>query len=199
MLPNNFYTTSSFMHLYQILFIATGLAADSFAVSVSSGAIIEKLRLRHAMRIAVFFGVFQGLMPWIGWRIGSLASTMIRSMDHWLAFAILCFIGGKMIYESRRFEEEIKKPINPLNIYVLFTLAIATSIDALAVGITFSFLDVAIIEPVIIIGIVTFVFSLAGTYIGEFFGHIFEDKIELAGGIILIGIGTKILIEHTLL
>ena len=104
-----------------------------------------------------------------------------------------------MIYESRKLEEEIEKSINPLNIYVLFTLAIATSIDALAVGLTFSFLNISIVEPVIIIGIVTFIFSLAGTYIGEFFGHIFEDKIELIGGLILIGIGTKILIEHTLL
>ncbi len=187
------------MQTFQIIFIAIGLAADAFAVSVSSGAIIEKLRLRHAMRIALFFGFFQGLMPWIGWKVGNLASDLIRSVDHWLAFFILCFIGGKMIYESRKLEEEIEKTINPLNIYVLFTLAIATSIDALAVGLTFSFLSVSIVEPVIIIGIVTFIFSLAGTYIGEFFGHIFEDKIELAGGLILIGIGTKILIEHTLL
>ena len=187
------------MQLFQIIFIAIGLAADAFAVSVSSGAIIEKLRLRHALRIALFFGFFQGLMPWIGWKVGSLASDLIRSVDHWLAFVILCFIGGKMIYESRKLEEEIEKSINPLNIYVLFTLAIATSIDALAVGLTFSFLNISIVEPVIIIGIVTFIFSLAGTYIGEFFGHIFEDKIELIGGLILIGIGTKILIEHTLL
>ena len=104
-----------------------------------------------------------------------------------------------MIYESRKLEEEIEKSADPLNIYVLFSLAIATSIDALAVGVTFSFLDLSIIEPVIVIGIVTFIFSLAGTYIGEFFGHVFEDKIELAGGLILIGIGCKILVEHTLL
>jgi len=184
-------------HLH-IIFIAVGLAADAFAVSVSSGAIIEKLRLRHAMRIAVFFGFFQGLMPWIGWEAGSMASDLVRSVDHWLAFVILCFIGSKMIYESRQIEEEIKRSINPLNIYVLFTLAIATSIDALAVGITFSFLSISIVEPVIVIGVITFLFSLAGTYIGEFFGHVFEDKIELAGGLILIGIGTKILLEHTL-
>jgi putative Mn2+ efflux pump MntP len=185
-------------HLH-IIIIAVGLSADAFAVSVSSGAIIEKLHLRHAMRIALFFGFFQGLMPWIGWRIGNLASDLIRSVDHWLAFIILCFIGGKMIYESRKLEEAVERSMNPLNIYVLFTLAIATSIDALAVGFTFSFLKVSIVEPVIVIGIVTFIFSLAGTYIGEFFGHAFEDKIELAGGLILIGIGTKILMEHTLL
>ena len=187
------------MNHLQIIFIAVGLAADAFAVSVSSGAIIEKLRLRHAMRIALFFGFFQGIMPWIGWKVGSLASELIRSVDHWLAFGMLCFIGGKMIYESRKLEEEIEKTIDPLNIYILFTLAIATSIDALAVGITFSFLSVSIVEPIIVIGVITFFFSLIGTYIGEFFGHVFEDKIELAGGLILIGIGTKILIEHTLL
>lgn len=187
------------MNHLQIVFIAAGLAADAFAVSVSSGAIIEKLRLRHAMRIAVFFGFFQGLMPWLGWRAGLLASDLVRSVDHWLAFAILGCIGGKMVYESFKLEEEIKKTINPLNIYVLFTLAIATSIDALAVGFTFSFLNISIVEPVIVIGAVTFAFSLAGTYIGEYFGHFFEEKIELAGGLILIGIGTKILIEHTLM
>jgi len=185
--------------MLQIVFIAIGLAADSFAVSVSSGAIIEKMRLRHAMRIAVFFGFFQGLMPWIGWKIGSLASSFIRSVDHWLAFGILCFIGGKMIYESRKLKDEFSVTINPLNLYVLFSLAIATSIDALAVGVTFSFLDISIIEPVIIIGIVTFVFSLTGTYIGNFFGHVFEDKVEFAGGLILIAIGCKILVDHTLL
>lgn len=187
------------MHLFQIVLIAVGLAADSFAVSVSSGAIIEKLRLRHAMRIALFFGFFQGLMPLIGWKVGILASSVIRSFDHWLAFGILSFIGGKMLYESRRLKEDVEVAADPLNLYVLFSLAIATSIDALAVGVTFSFLDIAIMEPVLIIGLVTFVFSLAGTYIGEYCGHIFEDKIELAGGLILIGIGCKILMEHTLL
>ncbi|MDD3619623.1 MAG: manganese efflux pump MntP family protein [Desulfobulbaceae bacterium] len=187
------------LQIFQIFLIAVGLAADSFAVSVSSGAIIEKLRLRHAMRIALFFGFFQGLMPWIGWQVGTVASTFIRSFDHWLAFGILCFIGGKMVYESRILKEDIEEAANPFSLYVLFGLAIATSIDALAVGITFPFLNIAIIEPVLIIGIVTFVFSFAGTYIGEYFGHIFEDKIELAGGLILVGIGCKILIEHTLL
>jgi putative Mn2+ efflux pump MntP len=138
-------------------------------------------------------------MPWIGWKVGILASSMIRSVDHWLAFAILSCIGGKMIYESRQLKEGAEKSVNPLNLYVLFSLAIATSIDALAVGVTFSFLNISIMEPVIVIGIVTFIFSLAGTYIGEYFGHVFEDRIELAGGLILIGIGCKILLQHTLL
>ncbi|MHB8811302.1 MAG: manganese efflux pump MntP [Desulfobulbaceae bacterium] len=186
------------MQLMQIVFIAVGLAADAFAVSVSSGAIIERLRLHHALRIAFFFGAFQAIMPWIGWKIGSLASDLIRAMDHWLAFVILSIIGGKMIYESFLLKEE-EDAANPLNLYVLLSLAIATSIDALAVGVTFSFLDLSIYEPVLIIGAITFILSLAGTYIGEFFGHIFENRIEMAGGIILVAIGCKILIEHTLL
>lgn len=186
------------MQLYQIVFIAIGLAADAFAVSVSSGAIIEKLRLRHVLRIAFFFGAFQAIMPWIGWKIGSLASDLIRAVDHWLAFVILCIIGGKMVYESFLLKEE-EEAINPLNFSVLLALAVATSIDALAVGVTFSFLDVSIFEPILIIGAITFLLSLAGTYIGDFFGHIFENRIELAGGLILIAIGCKILIEHTLL
>lgn len=186
------------MQTVQLVFIAVGLAADAFAVSVSSGAIIEQLRLRHALRIALFFGFFQAIMPWLGWRIGSLASDLIRSVDHWLAFVILCAIGGKMIYESFWLEKEQKEAADPLNLYVLFSLAIATSIDALAVGVTFSFLDISILAPVLVIGAVTFLFSLAGTYIGEYCGHIFENRIELAGGLILIAIGSKILLEHTL-
>lgn len=180
----------------ELLLIAVGLAADSFAVSVSSGAIIGTLHLRHAFRIAIFFSFFQGLMPWIGWEMGALAGDSFQAFDHWVAFVMLCFIGGKMVYESQRImQEEVS---DPLNLYVLFTLAIATSIDALAVGVTFSFLEISIVWPVLIIGMVTFLFSFAGTYIGQFFGHLFEDKIELVGGLILIGIGCKILIEHLL-
>ncbi len=186
------------MHLAEIIIIAAGLAADSFAVSVSSGAIIDKMRFHHAMRIALFFSFFQALMPWVGWNIGAIASDAFNAVDHWIAFAMLCFIGGKMIYESRLLREE-QDSANPLNLYVLITLSIATSIDALAVGFTFSFLDIAIIGPVLIIGLVTFIFSLAGAHIGASFGHIFEDKVELIGGLILIGIGFKILFGHTIL
>ena len=185
------------MDVTQLLFIAVGLAADALAVSVSSGAIIRKMHLRHALRIAIFFSFFQGLMPWIGWELASLAGDWFQAIDHWIAFTLLVLIGGKMVYESRQMYEEDDR--DPLNLYILFTLAIATSIDALAIGVTFSFLDISILEPVLIIGFVTFILSLFGTYIGAFFGHIFEDKIELAGGIILIGIGVKILLEHLLI
>ncbi len=184
------------MDVTQLLLIAVGLAADALAVSVSSGAIIRKMRLRHALRIAIFFSFFQGLMPWIGWELASLAGDWFQAIDHWIAFSLLVLIGGKMVYDSRQMSEEDDH--NPLNLYILFTLAIATSIDALAIGVTFSFLDISILKPVLIIGLVTFFLSLIGTYIGAFFGHIFEDKIELAGGVILIGIGTKILLEHLL-
>ncbi|MDA3834858.1 MAG: manganese efflux pump MntP family protein [Spirochaetales bacterium] len=184
------------MDLTPLIFIAIGLAADSVAVAVSSGAIIGRMRLHHAIRIALFFSFFQGLMPWIGWKIGGLASDYIRAVDHWLAFVILCFIGGKMVYEARQMQDEDQDAKNPLNLYILITLAIATSIDALAVGVTFSFLDISITQPILIISLVTFIFSFAGTYIGKFFGHLFEDKIECVGGIILIIMGCKILIDH---
>lgn len=185
------------MGYFSIIIIAFSLAADSFAVSIGSGAAIKKMRLRHALRIAAFFSVFQGVMPLIGWKLGIYARGYMEAFDHWCAFIILTFIGGKMIYESRQLKDDTKES-DPLNLYILFSLAIATSIDAFAVGITFSFLEIYIIIPVVIIGLVTFIMSFAGAYIGNSFGHLFEDKIELAGGIVLIGIGTKILVEHTL-
>ena len=124
-----------------VIIIAVGLAMDAFAVSIAEGVTVKKMHVRHALRIAFFFGLFQAAMPVIGWLAGLGLKGFIQGIDHWVAFGILCFIGGKMIYESRKLEEEIEKTINPLNIYILFTLAIATSIDALAVGLTFSFLN----------------------------------------------------------
>ena len=161
------------MNLITIVLIAIGLAMDCFAVSVASGIAIKQLRLRHALQIALFFGFFQAAMPVIGWLAGSTLTQLISGFDHWIAFALLAFIGGKMIYESRKLEEE--KTFDPLNLYVLIVLSFATSIDALAVGLSLSFLKVAIIVPSIIIGSVTFVISLAGLYIGEKFGHFFES------------------------
>lgn len=184
------------MPLFQLIGIALGLAMDAFAVSVTSGVTIKHLRVRHAMLIAFFFGAFQAIMPFLGWLGGRWARNYIGAYDHWIAFLLLVAIGGKMIWETRIQKTEENAP-DPLRISILFLLAIATSIDALAVGVTFSFLDVSIIGPVAIIGAVTFVLSFAGTYIGDIFGHLFEDKLEIAGGVILIGIGTKILLEHT--
>ncbi|PKP58625.1 hypothetical protein CVT91_08225 [Candidatus Atribacteria bacterium HGW-Atribacteria-1] len=184
------------MDIISIIFIAFGLAMDaSFAVSITSGLTIKHLKINNALKIAIFFGSFQAIMPLIGWSAGLGFRNFISGIDHWIAFGLLCIIGCKMIYESSKMEVNNKK-IDPLNVYVLLMLSIATSIDALAVGLSLSFLKVSIALPVIIIGIVTFLLSIFGVYFGNRFGHYFERKIEMAGGLILIGIGMKILIEH---
>lgn len=178
-----------------IFLIAVGLAMDAFAVSVASGVTIQRMRLRHAMVIASFFGAFQAIMPVVGWLLGQAAREAIAAWDHWLAFLLLTGVGVKMIYEASK-EQEVEEVRDPMRIYVLFLLAIATSIDALAVGVTFSFLDVAVLHPVLAIGGVTFCMCFAGTYIGDHFGHLFEQKLEVLAGVILIGIGLKILLEQ---
>ena len=183
------------MDIISIIFIAFGLAMDSFAVSITSGITIKSLRINNALKIAIFFGLFHAIMPLIGWLAGLSFRDLISDVDHWIAFGLLCIIGCKMIYESSKMELN-KKKINPLNFYVLMMLSIATSIDALAVGLSLSFINVSIVLPVIIIGIVTFLLSLLGVYFGNRFGHYFERKIEFIGGLILICIGIKILIEH---
>jgi len=184
------------MSLATIILLALALAMDAFAVSISSGITICKMKLRHALRIAAFFGFFQAAMPIAGWCAGRMAASLIKCVDHWIAFVLLSFIGVKMIYESVAHKDEKDSKFDPLNIYILFSLAIATSIDAAAVGISMSLLSVHIIEPALIIGAVTFFVSLAGTWIGCRCGDLFGEKIEIAGGVVLIGIGTKILIEH---
>jgi putative Mn2+ efflux pump MntP len=183
------------MNILAILLIATGLAMDAFAVSIASGVLIKEVKMRNALTIAMLFGLFQAIMPVIGWLAGIGLGCLIAGFDHWFAFGLLTIIGLRMIYESFKLKSK-KNKIDPLNILVLFTLAIATSIDALAVGLSLSFLKIAIAQPAVIIGIITFLFSFAGVYIGSKVGHFFEKKIEMAGGLILIGIGVKILIEH---
>jgi manganese efflux pump family protein len=184
------------MSFITILFLALALAMDAFAVSISSGVTICRMHLRHAIRIAAFFGAFQAFMPIAGWSVGRLAADFITSFDHWIAFVLLLTIGGKMVIDSFKKDEDDKEHADPLNIYILLTLAFATSIDAAAVGISISFLKVDIILPSIIIGIVTFIMSLIGTFIGCKFGDKFGSKIEIIGGLVLIGIGIKIVIEH---
>jgi putative Mn2+ efflux pump MntP len=186
------------MSMITILLIAIGLAMDALAVSITSGLTINDLRLRNALTIALFFGAFQAFMPLLGWLGGVSARAVITDIDHWVAFGLLCLIGGKMIYESTRLGSDGKET-DPLDSHVLLILAIATSIDALAVGISFAFLQMAIITPAIIIGVTTFALSFLGVYVGNVSGHFFENKIEVLGGLILIGIGLKILIEHTVL
>lgn len=179
------------------ILIGLGLSMDAFAVSIASGVAIKDLKISHAFRIALFFGGFQAIMPVFGWLSGLSLRDYIASFDHWVAFGLLFAIGAKMIYESFKLEEK-ENGKNPLNLYVLLILAIATSIDALAVGLSFAFLKVAIVAPVLIIGAITFVTSFCGVFIGDKMGHFFEKKIEIAGGLILIGIGIKIVIEHSL-
>ena len=170
---------------------------DAFAVSVASGFAIKKLEVHHALRIALFFGAFQAIMPIVGFLAGLRLRNALSQWDHWIAFILLAAIGGKMIYESFKLGSD-RKQIDPLRLGVLLLLSIATSIDALAVGASFAFLNITIVAPVIIIGLITFATSFIGVFIGDKFGHIFESKIELIGGLILIAIGTKILLEHLL-
>jgi len=183
------------MCITSIIFIAFGLAMDAFAVSISSGLTIKYLRIADALKIALFFGLFQAIMPIIGWSAGLSFRDYISSIDHWIAFTLLSIIGLKIIYESLKIEGKRQK-LNPLNIYVLLMLSIATSIDALAVGLSFSCLRSSIILPSIIIGSITFLLSIFGVYFGNRFGNNLKKKVEIIGGLILIGIGIKILIEH---
>ena len=178
-----------------IVIIAVGLAMDAFVVSIVSGSAYRQLHVKHALRMALFFGAFQAFMPLIGSLAGLTLREYIAHYDHWIAFGLLVAVGGKMIYESLKIKSVEENP-DPSNIFVLLVLSVATSIDALAVGITLSLLAGSIVVAVIIIGLITFVLSYLGVYIGKRFGHFFESKMEALGGIILIGIGTKVLIEH---
>ncbi len=183
------------MSFLTIIFIALGLAMDAFAVSIASGIAMKTLHLRRTFTIALFFGAFQAFMPVIGWFTGLGLRDMIAGIDHWIAFVLLCAIGVKMIYEAGKIEDT-ERETEVLSIYLLFILSIATSIDALAVGLGFAFLNISIVTPVIVIGLVTFILSCIGVVIGGRFGHLFEKKIEIAGGLILVAIGTKVLLEH---
>ncbi|HAT72875.1 MAG TPA: hypothetical protein DCS63_08680 [Elusimicrobia bacterium] len=187
------------MPLLEILFIALGLSLDAFAVSVASGATMKRLHFPNALKMGVFFGGFQAFMPVLGWAAGLGMKDFLAGWDHWLAFGLLSAIGGKMIYESFKITEEGEcggARACPFDTGTLTVLALATSIDALAVGLTFSLLRVSVIAPALIIGLVTFLMSLAGVKIGSAGGHFFENKMEAAGGMMLIGIGLKILLGH---
>lgn len=184
---------------FTLLLMGVGLSMDAFAVSICKGLSMRKVNKKQCLVIGLFFGGFQALMPFIGWVLGSQFEQYITSIDHWIAFILLGFIGGKMVVEAIQEKDEaveVEKMDPPLDFKEMFILAIATSIDALAVGITFAFLQVPIVEAVSIIGITTFVISVIGVYVGNFFGNRYKKKAELAGGIILILIGLKILLEH---
>ena len=167
---------------------------DAFSVSVSHGLSTKSFKLTNALKLGISFGSFQAIMPLLGWLAGISIIQFISGFDHWIAFGLLCFVGGRMIYESTKKGSE--KLINSLSIGTLLMLSIATSIDALAVGMSLSFLNVPIIAPAIIIGIVTFSLSFVGVFLGHRFGHLRGSKVEVLGGVILIGIGLRILLEH---
>lgn len=184
------------MGLAEIFMIAVGLSMDAFAVSLCKGLNMRTLNRRHATVTALFFGGFQGLMPLLGWFLGKQFEEYIVSIDHWVAFILLAFIGGKMIREARQKQEGCCPEESCLNLRELTMLAIATSIDALAVGITLAFLQVDILPAVMLIAIVTFVLSYSGVGLGHRFGLRYKSKAETAGGAILILMGLKILLEH---
>ena len=185
----------------EIWLLAIGLAMDCFAVSIASGIILKRTRWRPMLIMTFAFGLFQAIMPLIGWMCVKTFSHLIESIDHWIAFGILAFLGGRMIWESFK-EEECFQLFNPASLKVVLTMAVATSIDALAVGISFAFLGIQdysdILSPILIIGFVSFVLSLIGLIFGIQCGCGLARKLkaELWGGIILVIIGKKILIEH---
>ena len=177
-----------------VLLTGIGLAMDAFAVAICKGLKMQKLNYKQTGLIALFFGGFQAIMPFIGWVLGKSFEVYIKSVDHWIAFALLLFIGGKMAYESFESDDD-DCDCDIFDIKELLMLAIATSIDALAVGIAFALKDINIYLAIAVIGIVTFVLSAIGVFIGHKFGAVYKSKAELAGGIILIFIGVKILLE----
>lgn len=187
------------MGLFEIFMIGVGLSMDAFAASICKGLNMRRLSAKNMLIIGLFFGGFQALMPAVGWILGKQFEVYITSVDHWVAFALLAFIGGKMIYDVFHGDEDgcCNEKTDKLDMKEVLTLAVATSIDALAVGISFAFLQVEILKAVSVIGVITFVLSAVGVAVGNMFGAKYEKNATLAGGIILILIGLKILLEHT--
>ncbi len=188
------------MGFIELFLLGVGLAMDAFAVSICKGLKMKTVNKKHCFVIALFFGGFQALMPFIGWLLGRQFEQYITKIDHWIAFLLLVAIGGKMIVDVLKGEEEDDEvcpcEIEKLDVKELFLLAIATSIDALAVGITFAFLQVSIVPAITIIGVVTFIISAVGVFVGNIFGSKYKSKAEFVGGVILVLIGVKILLNH---
>ncbi len=181
------------MGIWELIILAVGLSMDAFAVSVCKGLAVGKVNARHLVKAGAWFGGFQALMPLVGYLLGSSFSEFVTKYDHWIAFILLALIGANMVKEALGGGEE--KSDSLMDVKTMFLLAVATSIDALAVGVTFAFLDVAVIPAVLTIGSVTFIFSAAGIKAGSVFGYKYKSKAELCGGIILILLGIKILLE----
>lgn len=185
------------MSALAVVLIALGLAMDAFAVSISCGTSLPRVIFVNALVIALFFGIFQALMPIVGWYAGTGIEKYLSAVDHWIAFGLLCLVGGRMINEAFK-KSDKRKIFDPGKISILLLLAIATSIDAFAVGLSLAFLRVMIFIPALIIGSITFALSFGGVYLGKTLSSLFGNKIEALGGLILIGIGIKILIDHLL-
>ena len=185
------------MQIFEVSLIGIGLAMDAFAVSICKGLQMRKINCRFTTIIAGFFGVFQAIMPFIGWMLGKQFQRYIVSIDHWIAFVLLGMIGFNMIRESREEEKDTyNQQLEKLDYKELVLLAIATSIDALAIGVTFAFLKVNIISSITIIGVITFIIAFSGVFIGNIFGMKYKAKAEIFGGAVLILMGIKILLEH---
>ena len=185
------------MHLIELIIIAVGVSMDAFAVSICKGLSVRRLRPSYVVSAAAWFGGFQALMPLIGYFIGLSCADLVADVDHWIAFVLLAIIGGKMVKES--FEKDEEQDYNPdFSFKTMLMLAVATSIDALAVGVSFAFLRVDIWTSILLIGLMTGAFSALGVVLGQMFGCRFKSKAELLGGVILVAIGVKILIEHLL-
>ena len=182
------------MDIWTLLVLAIGVSMDAFAVSICKGLAMKQIKFKHMLIVGLWFGGFQALMPLIGYFLGIQFETYIPAYDHWIAFILLALIGGNMIKETLSNEEETADA--SLAVKIMLVLAIATSIDALALGVTFAFLQVNIWEAVSFIGVVTFLFSVAGLKIGNVFGTKYKSKAEFVGGVILILLGIKILLEH---
>ena len=188
------------MDLTTVLFIAVGLSMDAFAVSVSAGMVVQRISIRHGFRASFSFGSWQFLMPVLGWLAGSTVEDAIASYDHWVAFALLSFVAARMIWGSFHPGDGDGRAVDITKAVPLLALSIATSIDALAVGLSLAFLRTEIVYPSLVIGVVTFLISATGLYIGKRVSRLLENGLErgigLLGGLILLGIGTKILVEH---
>lgn len=183
------------MSFLDIFLIGVALSMDAFAVSVCKGLSVKKAGVKHVLTVGVYFGGFQALMPMLGFLLGYKFESFITNIDHWIAFVLLAIIGGNMIREALGKDEDDKEN-DDFSFRAMLPLAVATSIDALAVGISFAFLGVDIVTAALLIGATTFVLSGAGIFVGNIFGSKYKSKAELAGGIVLILIGAKILFEH---
>ena len=185
------------MELITLIAISIGLAMDAFAVSIGKGLSVQRIEPRHTMSVGLWFGGFQALMPLVGYFLGVSFASLVQNIDHWIAFALLLFLGGKMIVDAITDKQEKEECcFNPTKFSTLVQMGIATSIDALAVGVSFAFLGVNIWQAVVTIGVITMIISMIGLRIGNIFGCRYKSKAEIFGGCILLLMGCKILIEH---